>query len=69
MPTHTDRPRLSPADGNVTSVSRVNRLASRFRRPGTEFCSCRHVGTPSALAATTAGALDLLAELAAETAP
>jgi hypothetical protein len=35
----------------------VNRLANRLTLPGTEFCSCRNVGTLKVLAATTAGAL------------
>jgi hypothetical protein len=35
----------------------VKRVANRFTRPGTEFCSCRKVGIFEVLAATTAGAL------------
>src|SRR5215211_2645243 len=57
MPTHAALSRRCLASGNVTSVSVVKRLARRFTRPGTEFCSCRKVGTPRVLAASTAGAL------------
>jgi hypothetical protein len=57
IPTHTAFPSRRAASGNVASICVVKRLASRLTRPGTEFCSCRNVDTPSVLAATTAGAL------------
>jgi hypothetical protein len=57
IPTHTAFPSRLVASGNVVKVCVVKRLARRLTRPGTEFCSCRNVGTPSILAAITAGAL------------
>jgi hypothetical protein len=57
IPTHTAFPSRWVASGNVASVCVMKRQARRLTRPGTEFCSCRNVGTPRVRAAITAGAL------------
>ena len=57
IPTQSASLRYGPAAGKVTKLSVVKREARRLTRPGTEFCSCRKVGTRRVPAATTAGAL------------